>query len=173
MAVRYALALLALPALLPTWAAAFPGSSASSEAAAPPSIIDGHADFAIHYLNRGWSAEAYNIDADFPGQAGVMRWKAGGVDGVVTTVGSDLKPGTTGHFPRVLASLDWFDALVARHPKTLVAARTPADFEAARRAGKIALMPAIEGGDQLDGSLANLSSAYQRGGPLYPHCLRS
>jgi membrane dipeptidase len=143
--------------------AASPPLTASSDAAAWPTIIDGHADFAIHYLRWGWSAEAYDIDGDFPGQAGVVRWKAGGVDGVLTTVGSDQEPGSTSHFPRVLASLDWFDTLVARHPQTLVAARTPADFEAAHHSGKIALMAAIEGGDQLDGSLTNLSTAYQRG----------
>jgi membrane dipeptidase len=154
MILRLALAALELIAL----------PAAAARPAVPlPTIIDGHADFAIHYLRHSWSAEAYDIDGDFPGQAGVRRWKAGGVDGALVTVGSDQEPGTVGHFPRVLASLNWFDALVARHPKTLLAARSPADFESARRAGKIALMPAIEGGDQLDGSLANLSTAYRRG----------
>ena len=154
---------LVIMALQPGWAISHPIGKTSSKLVALPTVIDGHADFGLHYLRRGWSATAYDIDGEFPGQAGVARWKAGGVDGVLATVGSDQKPGSAGHFARVLTSLDWFDALVARHPTTLLAARTPRDFEVARRAGRIAMMPAIEGGDQLDGSLANLSTAYKRG----------
>jgi membrane dipeptidase len=73
----------------------------------------------------------------------------------------------------VLASLDWFDALVQRHPDTLTVAVTASDFERASASGKIALMAALEGGDQLDGSLENLRAAYARGvrsvGIVYDH----
>jgi len=147
----------------PASAASISVSNAPLVAPEFPSVIDGHADFAIHYLRRSWSVEAYDFEHEFPGQAGVSRWKTGGIDGALVTVASDQEPGSGDHFPRVLASLDWFDALVARYPNSLVAARTPSDFEAAHRAGKIALMPAIEGGEQLDGSLKNLSTAYRRG----------
>lgn len=159
---RHAMLVLGLPALL-ACSAALPETGPKLESAALPSIIDGHADFAVHYLRRKWSEHAYDIDGDFPGQAGVLRWKAGGIDGVLATVGSDQEPGSPNHFARVIASLDWFDRLTARHPRTLLAATTPADFEEARRTGKIALMRSIEGGDQLDGSLENLLTAYERG----------
>jgi microsomal dipeptidase-like Zn-dependent dipeptidase len=139
--------------------------AAQSAVVAPvelPSIIDGHADFAIHYMRRGWAAGSYDIERSLPGQADVPRWQAGGIDGVLVTVGSDLAPGSARHFPRVLASLDWLDALVASHGGLLTKALSAADFEAAHQDGRIALMPAIEGGDQIDGSLENLRAAYAR-----------
>jgi membrane dipeptidase len=128
-----------------------------------PQIIDGHADFAVHYLRRGWTSDAYDIATALPGQADIPRWRAGGINGVLTTVGSDLPPGSTGHFQRVLASIAWYDALVKEHPDTLIAATSAADFRRAEDGGLIALMPAIEGGDQIDGSLANLRAAFDAG----------
>lgn len=138
-----------------------------------PPVIDGHADFAIHYLRGGWDEHALDIEKGLPGQADIVRWRQGGVNGALATVGSDLPPGSTAHFPRLLASLDWFDRLVARHGGTLAAARSAADFKAVAALGVVALMPAIEGGDQIDGSLANLRLAYARGvrsmGIVYDH----
>jgi len=155
---------------------AAPAHAAQSEIVAPaglPSVIDGHADFAIHYMRRGWSANGYDIERSLPGQADVPRWRAGGINGVLVTVGTDLAPGSARHFPRVLASLDWLDALIARHDGVLRKALSAADFEAADQEGRIALMPAIEGGDQIDGSLENLQAAYARGvrsmGIIYDH----
>ena len=157
------------------------GSTTTALAAQPaahartalPAIIDGHADFAIHYSNKGWAAADYDIERSLPGQADVPRWRAGGINGMLATVGSDLGPGSPQHFPRVLVSLDWFDALIATHQGALSRALTAADFEAAERHGKIALMPALEGGDQIDGSLENLRTAYARGvrsmGIVYDH----
>ena len=121
-----------------------------------PMVIDGHSDFAIHYLRRGWEVQAHDIGTSLPGQSDIPRWRAGGVNGALVTVGTDLPPGSSSHFPRVLESLAWFDALIARNPDALVAAHSADDFERAEKLGKIALMPAIEGGDQIDGSLENL-----------------
>lgn len=141
------------------------GCAMSRTNGASPAIqaIDGHADFAIHYLRRGWAVDAHDISMSLPGQADVPRWRAGRVNGAIVTIGSDLPPGSTDHFPRVLASIAWFDALVDRHGDALIAARSAADFDRAETLGRIALMPAIEGGDQIDSSLANLRSAYAAG----------
>lgn len=136
-------------------------------------VIDGHADFAIHYLRRDWRIDAFDIEDRLPGQSDITRWRAGGVNGALATVGSDLAPGSKHHFPRVLASLDWFDRLIAKHGGSLAAARSADDFDKAAAAGKIALMPALEGGEQIDASFANLHEAYRRGvrsiGIVYDH----
>lgn len=138
-----------------------------------PQVIDGHVDFAIHYLKRNWSTDGLDIDKRLPGQTDVPRWREGGINGALVTIGSDRPPGSDGHFARVLVSLDWFDALISQHDGALQFARSADDFERAAAIGKIALMPAIEGGDQLDGSLQNLRLAHARGvrsvGIVYDH----
>ena len=138
-----------------------------------PAVIDGHSDFAMHYLRKQWVLDALDIEKALPGQADVRRWREGGVNGALATVGSDQSPGSKQHFPRVLVSLDWFDALVERHQGSLVAARSASDFDRAAEGGKIALMATIEGGDQFDGSLEHLRAAYRRGvrsvGIVYDH----
>lgn len=145
----------------------------SATASTLPQVIDGHADFALHYLRAGWSLRALDIEKGLPGQADVRRWREGGINGALTTVGSDQPPGSKQHFKSVLLSLDWFNALVQRHHGSLVAARSASDFDRAAKDGKIALMAAIEGGDQLDGSLEHLRLAYARGvrsiGIVYDH----
>lgn len=144
-----------------------------SSASALPTVIDGHSDFAIHYLKKHWSVDALDIEKELPGQADVRRWRQGGVDGALVTVGSDQSPGSTQHFPRVLVSLDWFDALIQRHHGSLTAVHRASDFDRAANEGKIGLMAAIEGGDQLDSSLDHFRSAYARGirsiGIVYDH----
>lgn len=142
-----------------------PVRPAFSAPANAPWTFDGHNDVAIHYLRTRppWSLAAHDMASALPGQSDIPRWRAGGVGGALITVGSDRPPGSGAHFPRLLASLDWFDALVRRYPADLVQARRAQDLRAARRSGRLALVPAIEGGDQLDNSLANLRVAYQRG----------
>lgn len=148
-------------------------SAGMASASTLPSVIDGHADFAIHYLNKQWSVDALDIEEGLPGQADVRRWRQGGVNGALVTVGSDQSPGSTQHFPRILVSLDWFDALMERHKGSLTPARSASDFDRAAQEGKVALMAAIEGGDQLDRSLDHVRSAYARGvrsiGIVYDH----
>jgi membrane dipeptidase len=136
-------------------------------------VIDGHADFAVHYLRQNWAVEAHDITSSLPGQTDVPRWRAGGINGALVTIGSDLPPGSADHFPRVLASVAWFDALIDRHDGVLIKARSADDFDRAANDGRIALMPAIEGGDQIDASLENLRAAYAAGvrsmGIVYDH----
>lgn len=140
-------------------------SSMAAQALRDNPIFDGHSDLAIHYLraNPAWSVDAHDITARLPGQADVPRWRAGHISGALTTVASDQPLGASEHFPRLLASLDWFDALIQRHGAQLVRAGSVSDLRAARRAGRIGLIPAIEGGEQIDGSLENLRAAYARG----------
>ncbi len=148
-------------------------STDQASASTLPGVIDGHSDFAVHYLRKQWSLDNLDIEKGLPGQADVRRWREGGVNGALATVGSDQAPGSKQHFHRVMVSLDWFDTLIQRHKGSLIAARSASDFDRAAKAGKIALMASIEGGDQLDGSLEHLRSAYRRGvrsvGIVYDH----
>ena len=150
--------------------ALFPGPVIASTL---PPVIDGHSDFAIHYMKNQWTLDGLDIEKGLPGQADVPRWREGGINGALATVGSDQPPGSKQHFPRVLVSLGWLDKLIQRHQGSLMAVRSASDFDHAANAGKIGLMAAIEGGDQLDGSLEHLRSAYVRGvrsvGIAYDH----
>lgn len=165
-----------LLSMLALIASAGPGSGQEAHLDAggsAPAVIDGHADFAIHYLRRGWSVDAHDIETSLPGSVDVPRWRAGGVGGMLVTIGSDLPPGSTGHFPRVLRSIDWFEALIRRHERSLAPARSSRHLEDGSPGGRIALMLAIEGGEQLDASLDNVRTAYARGvrsvGIVYDH----
>lgn len=130
----------------------------------PTPIFDGHADFAIHFAGgaRPWLVDRHDL-ARLPGQADLSRWKAGGVGGMLTTVASGLSTNAPSHFPAVLASMDWFDAVGRRYGTKIALARSPAEVDAAWRDGKLAMVAALEGAEQLDGKLANLSILERRG----------
>lgn len=137
---------------------------ATSNDGKPEPIFDGHADFAIHYArgNPSWSIGRHDLER-LPGQADLLRWKAGGVGGILATVGSGLPTDAPSHFPAVLTSMEWLEALGQRYKDKLVLARSPADVGAAWRADKLAMTAALEGADQLDGKLANLQVLARRG----------
>ena len=128
-------------------------------------IFDGHNDLAIHYARTEprWSLERLDIATALPGQSDLPRMRQGQVGGALVTVSSGLDTTAKRHFPALLASFDWFDRLVAANPGRLIHARTASDLREARDAGRIAFMMAIEGGDQIDGSLDNLRAAHARG----------
>lgn len=148
----------------------------ASACATPPraGVFDGHNDFAIHYAKAtpAWSLQSLDVDSRLPGQGDVPRWRSGGVVGMLATVASDRPAGSPAHFDRLLASLDWMDRLVARH-RSLTKVGSSADYRRAVASGATALVPAIEGGDQLDYSLDNLRRAYGQGlrsiGLVYDH----
>lgn len=128
-------------------------------------IMDGHEDFAIHWAKADppWSAPpALDFAKGMPGQVDIARLREGRVGASLVTLGSDLEPGQPGHLSRVLVSFDWFDALLRLHPQ-LRRAGTTAEIDAAARAGQLALVPALEGGDQIEGSLTALQALHQRG----------
>jgi membrane dipeptidase len=128
-------------------------------------VVDGHNDFARHYLaaTPPWPLSALDIEARLPGQSDVPRWRSGRIGATLVTVGSDLGPGATQHRGRLLAAVDWFDALARRHDDALMKALTPHDLAQAQASGRVAMIMAIESGDQLDGSLDQLRELHARG----------
>lgn len=130
---------------------------------APPTF-DGHADFAIHYArgDRPWAADQHDL-ARLPGQGDLARWRAGQVGGLLTTIGSGLPADASKHYPAVLSSLDWLDAIDRTYVGQVSVARTPNDVRRAWRKGNIALVAALEGADQLDGHISRLAELHARG----------
>ncbi|MEJ7666488.1 MAG: membrane dipeptidase [Hymenobacter sp.] len=118
-------------------------------------VIDGHNDFGLHYLlaTPSWSVSAFDIERAMPGQTDVPRWRAGHVAASFVTLASEVGvPGPDRH-ARLIASFDWLDLLVARHARALAIASSPKDLAPAQAEGRIALIPAIETGEELGGSL--------------------
>lgn len=130
----------------------------------PAPVFDGHADFAIHYAggDRPWRADRHDL-ATLPGQGGLTRWRAGRLGGMLTTVSSNLPAGAPNHYPALLSSLDWLDALGRSQAGQVALARSPQDVRKAWRDGKVALVAALEGAEQLDGDARHLSELHARG----------
>ena len=128
-------------------------------------VVDGHNDLARHYLAASppWSVSALDIEARLPGQSDVPRLRSGAIGATFVTVASDLGPGADMHRDRLLAAIDWFDALTRRHEGALMKALAPDDLVRAQAGGRIAMIMAIESGDQLDGSLEQLRELHARG----------
>lgn len=128
-------------------------------------IIDGHDDFPIHYVTAkpAWSLDAHDFAASLPGQIDLPRLRKGHVGASLLTLGSDLEPDAPGQHQRVLVSFDWFDRFTAKYAGALSQARRADDVAIAERQGKIALIPALEGGEQLDATIAHFPELYRRG----------
>ena len=127
-------------------------------------IFDGHNDLAIHFAREQpiWSLERLNL-TNLRGQSNLATWQAGRVGGALVTTGSTLEPGAPGQYASLRRSFDWFDAVAAAHHDQVAKVTGANELRAARGAGKIALIMAIEGGEQLEQSLVNLRDAHDRG----------
>lgn len=110
--------------------------------------------------------------------ADLPRLREGGVDGVV--FGIVVNPHTVRRelmlplkvlawyearrgFDAVLTTLDLLEAAARRYSDRFAFVRTGTEFRAARAAGKIAGLACLEGAHGIEGSLDNLSTAYERG----------
>lgn len=127
-------------------------------------IFDGHNDLAIHFAREQpeWSLERLNL-AVLPGQSSVAKWQSGRVGGALVTTSSTLDPASPGQYASLRRSFAWFDDLIARHPDTVTKVVSLAELRAAHRVGKVGLIMTVEGGEQIEQSLANLRNAYARG----------
>lgn len=129
-------------------------------------VFDGHNDLAWAcretrgYDVGGLDAGAASLHTDVP------RLRAGGVGAQFWSAWVD--PSLRGA-EQVTATLEQFDAiarLVESYPETFAAARTAADVRSAMAQGRIASLVGLEGGAQIDGSLAVLRQ-HARAGARY------
>lgn len=138
-----------------------PGTRASVRPDARPAssawwMFDGHVDVTMHYARAQWRLEAYDLAADSRGQTTLDRLVVGRVGGGFFTCDSpsDVAP----RWPGVAACLAFLPTLIGRHAERVTLASTTAEIEGARAQGRLAWVPSIEGGDQIDGDLSRLAT---------------
>ncbi|WP_314147253.1 membrane dipeptidase [uncultured Leifsonia sp.] len=119
-------------------------------------VIDGHNDLAwARREANGYDVSA--VDGPCPGlHTDIPRLTAGGVGGQFWSVWVDPVLEGAEQVTATLEQIDFVHRLVDAHPERLRFARTASDVRAAMAEGRIASLIGIEGGDQLNGSLAVL-----------------
>jgi len=129
-------------------------------------VIDGHNDLAwARREHHGYDANALREPA--PGlHTDLPRLAAGGVGGQFWSVWVDPALSGAEQVTGTLEQIDFVHRFVGEHPDRLAFARTAADVRAAMAAGRVASLIGVEGGAQLDGSLAVLRQ-YARLGARY------
>ncbi|MFP3395120.1 dipeptidase [Brevibacterium sp. SIMBA_078] len=151
-----------------TESAAGPDTESAPDAASAPAVdvFDGHNDLAWYLREeRDYSVEGLNDPAVSPfttmdqlaaGHVAAQYWSVY-VHSSIT--GADAIKATW-------EQIDAVQRVVTAYPERLAFARTAADVRAARAAGKVASLMGVEGGQQIDESLAVLRS-YARAGARY------
>jgi membrane dipeptidase len=118
-------------------------------------VVDTHEDVPEQLLEK-WA------DLATPGatpHVDLPRLRTGGVGAAFFSVYLPSETEQAGTAAKqALEVFDLVDRVVEAHPDRLVAATSVADIRAARRAGKVAILKGVEGGHQLENSLARLRS---------------
>lgn len=132
-------------------------------------LIDGHNDWpeALAYKARGqrWSMDLNRLDPAIY-HTDIERLRAGGIGGQFWSVWvSAEKPGLQ-QVKDTLEQIEFVHGLARRYPRQFQLATTAAEVRAAHKAGRIASMIGVEGGGQIDGSMAVLR-AYRDLGASY------
>ena len=129
-------------------------------------LIDGHNDYpwALRGLDPGRDLAKADITKLVPAlMTDIPRLRAGGLGGQFWSV---YVPSTMAPADAVVATLEQIDIvhrMVKRWPETFELALTADDVERAFKRGRIASMIGIEGGHQIDSSLATLRMMYDLG----------
>ncbi len=132
-------------------------------------LIDGHNDWPEVLRNREGDAR-WTIDLhDLTGRPGepyntdIDRLRRGMIGGQFWSVfvSADL-PGPE-QVKQTLEQIDLVHSIVARYPGDFETARTAADVRRIHRAGRMAALIGVEGGGQIDGSLAVLRAYHDLG----------
>jgi len=123
-------------------------------------LIDGHNDL-LWALREAHLEAPADPDPDVSVHASAFmtdfpRLRAGGVGGQFWSVYVPSDLGGHEAVTQTLEQIDAFHRLVARYPEELLQARSAADVEHARDAGRIASMVGVEGGQSIGNSLGAL-----------------
>jgi membrane dipeptidase len=157
-----------LPFLLATTAHAAPDPYAARVAKvlkATP-LIDGHNDWpealADKVKDQRWTIPLDRLDpAAF--HTDIERLRAGGVGGQFWSVWVSADLPELQQVKDTLEQIDLAHSFARRYPKDFAFVNTAAELRAAHKAGKVASLLGVEGGGQIDGSLAVLRSYRQLG----------
>jgi len=130
-------------------------------------VLDLHADTAKLMDKLGYDL-ALRHDRPMPtrinvfGHVDLPRMREGGVAGQFFSFWTTPYP-ERGCAKAVTTQLDALDRAMAKHPEQLAWTRTGADVRAAKKAGKIAALGGIEGGQALEGTLDTIEAFSRRG----------
>lgn len=129
-------------------------------------VIDGHNDLAwAARESRNYSVDG--LDGPVPQlQTDVPRLRAGGVGGQFWSVWVDAELPAAQQVTATLEQIDFVQRLAAAYPQDLRLASTAAQARAAMAEGRIASLMGVEGGNQINDSLAVLRQ-YARLGARY------
>jgi len=154
---------LALVNACATHARATPRDRVSELLASTP-LSDGHDDLLINYLGADrqslGNVDQYDIRQRTTGQIDIPRMRAGHLGATIFTVGIN---DTTNRKAAIIASTSLLRDLARRSPNDLEIVTTAAGITRAFKAGPIAGLMGLEGGDQIGGSLDVLRAVFQSG----------
>lgn len=124
-------------------------------------VIDGHNDLFIKYFDCSScprDLNAYRIDTINKGHTDIPRWRKGGVGGQLLNVfGKENTPES------YLQAWDFLYGMEKRYRTDLKITGTAAEMRDAMKAGKIALLPILEGAIRLKNDPALLRTYYKLG----------
>jgi membrane dipeptidase len=124
-------------------------------------VVDTHCDTIIRILDKGVDISKRSTDG---GDIDIPKLRKAKVDVqffALWVAPEYIESGTSVH--RCLRLIDALKSTVARHHRHLAWATDLSSIRAARRAGKVACVPAIEGGHAIDDDLAVLRMYYELG----------
>ncbi|MEP6713218.1 MAG: dipeptidase [Ferruginibacter sp.] len=121
-------------------------------------LVDTHNDFLTQVMDHG-----YALDTDLNGKthSDLTRFKKGGVDVQFFSVWSDGNQKNPFAFAN--RQIDSLDAVITRNPGKIVKVANVKDLLNVVKQNKIAALVGLEGGHQIENSLANLDALYNRG----------
>jgi len=128
-------------------------------------MVDGHNDLPYQIRNRHISIEKYNLSREHPQQlrTDIPRLRQGVVGGQFFSAFAPCDAIDKDAVRIALEQMDIVDHLADKYPEDLQMAYTPDDVRSIHEAGKIATMIGVEGGHNIDNSLAVLRQFYKAG----------
>ena len=162
-----ALSLLLAP--LPLHAAPDPHAARIARILKATPLIDGHNDWPEALAEKAkdarWTMDLTRLDpATY--HTDLDRLRAGGVGGQFWSVWVSADLPQVQQVKDTLDQIGMVHSLAARYPRHITLVRTAAELRAAHKAGRIGSLIGVEGGGQIDGSLAVLR-AYRQLGAAY------
>lgn len=153
------LLLAALPAASPLLAASDPYAARIAKVLKATPLIDGHNDWpealAEKAKDKRWTMALDRLDpAQF--HTDITRLRAGHLGGQFWSVWVSADLPELQQVKDTLEQIAFVHGLASRYPDSFTLATTAADVRAAHKAGRIASLIGVEGGGQIDGSLAVL-----------------
>ncbi|MND83191.1 Membrane dipeptidase [compost metagenome] len=122
-------------------------------------IVDGHNDV-IYESIFGGKDIGQRLST---GATDLPRLKEGGVDVQVFAVWSDDAKWKTGAFEHANAQIDALEKMIVANAENIALAKSVRDIDAILKAGKIAALIGVEGGNMIEGSIDNLIKLHERG----------